>query len=218
MITARVQGLDANASSGDSDSLSTRRRRRSAEYYYDYATTPNPGPGPFPVYGSGTLYIIRHAETSGSVSPSGIGPKGIRRAEYIATIFDGSKYKAPKSIIAGHVSGTAQRMEDTVAPLAKKLGITIDTSIKVDDDEDGAHQAKRDLDHGTVLVCWWSYVVQFCAWLGPHCDNFSGNDSVLVVEIKDGKVTSMTLDAEGFVDPGFEDEMSEEFENAGAIV
>merc|ERR1712135_79985 len=81
-----------------------------------------------------------------------------------------------------------------------------------------AHQAKRDLDHGTVLVCWWSYVVQFCAWLGPHCDNFSGNDSVLVVEIKDGKVTSMTLDAEGFVDPGFEDEMSEEFENAGAIV
>jgi len=211
MLTVRAWASDVEVVSGDEASFT-------ANNYYDYATTPKPGYGPSPVYGSGTMYIIRHAETKGKKSPSGIGPKGIRRAHHIATIFDGSKYKAPKSIIAGRVSGTAQRMEDTVTPLAHKLGITIDTSVKVDDDEDGAHLAKRDLDHGTVLVCWWSYVVQFCAWLGPHCDNFSGYDSVLVVEIEDGKVTSMKLEAEGFSDHGFLDGMDEEFTNASAVV
>ena len=104
-------------------------------------------------------------------------------------------------------------MEDTVTPLAQKMGITIDTSVKADDDEDGVHQAKRDFDHGTVLVCWWSYVVQFCAWLCLHRDNFSGYDSVFVVEIEDGKVTSMKLEPEGLFDHGCQDGMGEEFTN-----
>ena len=72
-----------------------------------------------------------HNPPSGKKSSCGIGPKGIRRTHHITTIFNGIKYKAPKSINAGRVSGTAQRMEGTVTPLAQKLGITIDTGVKV---------------------------------------------------------------------------------------
>ena len=57
--------------------------------------------------------------------------------------------KRPIPSSRARVSGTAQRMEGSITPLAQKLGITIDTGVKVDDDEDGAHQAKRERDFGS---------------------------------------------------------------------
>ena len=52
----------------------------------------------------------------------------------------------------------------------------------------------------------------------PHCDNFSGYDSVFVLEVEDGKVTSMKLEADGSFGHGFQDGMDEEFTNACAVV
>merc|ERR1712107_832010 len=46
-----------------------------ANNYYDYATTPKPGYGPSPVYGSGTMYIICHAETKARSHPLASVPR-----------------------------------------------------------------------------------------------------------------------------------------------
>lgn len=164
---------------------------------------------------SGTIYVVRHADTNGAVKPYGINAKGLRRAEYMKSIFDGSVFEPPASIIAAQVKGKIQRMQDTVAPLAKHLGIQIDTTVGplVDDPywteqppKDAAKKALAALKDGPVLIAWWSYIKYLCKDLGHTCPggvtDFKGNDQVLVVTVKNGAVKSMTMENENFKDNG----------------
>lgn len=149
---------------------------------------------------SGTIYVIRHAETDGHSKDCGISAEGILRAEYLPSIFkNGGKFKAPATIIAFQVHGTkhGQRMEDTVTPLAKSLGLNITKGPTLIDDPNwtpapakaGAAQALAALNTGAVLVSDWSYVSVFCKELGKSCkhllkdgENFQGNDQVCLVQ------------------------------------
>jgi hypothetical protein len=156
---------------------------------------------------SGIMYVVRHADTSNHSSTCGINSKGVRRANYMKGIFNGSKFEAPKTIIAFQVRGKLQRMEDTVTPLAKSLGLNVTEgpTLEADDDDgeevptyEGAKQAIAALEKGVVLVADWSYIVVFCKALGHKCKNFVGNDQVLVVTLKDGVATNMKLETMGF--------------------
>lgn len=176
---------------------------RSSEFELDSASS-----------ASGTIYVVRHADTNGAVSPYGINAKGLRRAAYMTTIFDGNTFLAPASIIAASVPGKRQRMVDTVAPLAEHLGITMDTSITLLDNSDWSEQPCKDaakkamaaLSKGPVIIAWWSYIKYLCKDLGQKCpggvSDFKGNDQVLVVTVEKGDVKSMTMEKENFVDPG----------------
>merc|ERR1740117_2839787 len=132
----------------------------------------------------------------------------------MTTIFDGSVFEKPKSIIVARVAEKEQRMIDTVSPLAEHLGIEMDTSILIIDDpnwteqpcKDASKKAMAALKDGPVLIGWWSYIKYLCKDLGQKCPSgvtdFQGYDEVLVVKVENGKVESMKIENEKFVDPG----------------
>jgi len=147
----------------------------------------------------GTIYVVRHGEMDTSTHT--LNDKGQRRAEYLVSIFNGNKFEAPKSIIAGQVgskSTSHQRMQETVTPLANHLGITIDTGVSVEDDKAGAQAALKALSKGTVLVAWWSEISGLCKHLGHTCSDFEKYDQVRVIKVQNGKVVSIANMNEDF--------------------
>lgn len=160
---------------------------------------------------SGTIYVVRHAETKNHGHIHGINEQGLRRADNMVNIFDGSKFETPKTIIAASVTSKVQRMEDTVAALADHLNIKMDIVGPLEDDDskwtfkpcaDAARAAAASLHKGPVLISWWSYIKYLCKGLGQKCPSgktdFKGYDEVLVVTVRNGKVHSMEIANEGF--------------------
>jgi len=88
----------------------------------------------------GKVMLIRHAEKP--ASGNDLSAMGWRRAECIRDLFIGNSTITPKTIFAQKASRKdetipdSRRQIETVAPLARKLGYTIDnsfTSFEVDD-------------------------------------------------------------------------------------
>jgi len=163
---------------------------------------------------SGRIYVTYHAETFNKHQhfPLGIGPTGIRRANYMATLF--SKYgefDPPKTIIAAQTKEVnpprGQRMEGTVTPLAKSLGLkVIKGPLLLDDPEwtyipanKAARMALKALVNGTVLLSWWSYTEELCQQLGTSCKPFEEFGEMLVIEIEDSDVVSISRTTDGAV-------------------
>eukprot|EP00978_Attheya_sp_CCMP212_P047802 scaffold432507_cov71-Attheya_sp.AAC.1 len=164
---------------------------------------------------SGTIYMVTHSETSGySFPPHAIGPFGRKRAEYRTSLFNGSRFKAPNTIIAAQVVdkvGRGQRMEHSVVPIAKSLGINVTIGPTLIDTPKWTHEPAREaaqlaltsLSNGTVLISMWSFILEFCAQLGTHCENFNEPDDVITIEVQDGDVISVVRDVDDFVNIRF---------------
>ncbi|KOS46240.1 hypothetical protein ACN38_g2770 [Penicillium nordicum] len=104
-----------------------------------------------------TVYLIRHGEKP-SDGGNGLNAQGLERAQCLREVFGkNSEYnithimaQTPKS------NGKRARPHDTVEPLAKDLGLTVDTSCGRDDPD-----CVKDVVDGydgkglaNILICW----------------------------------------------------------------
>jgi broad specificity phosphatase PhoE len=108
------------------------------------------------------VLIIRHAEKPPDAAGSpDLSPRGKERARALRNLFRKSetrlkKLPTPDFIFATKDSANSKRPGETVAHLAKKLGLTVNAAYA---DEDFAKLAKELLSDPkyagkTVLVCW----------------------------------------------------------------
>ncbi len=101
-----------------------------------------------------TVYLIRHGEKP--IRGNGLSPQGITRSQCLVNIF-----RARSEYNIGHImaqkpkkSGSQQRPYDTVAPLAKSLNMTVDTSCERDDSACVANVVGNYTGRGNILICW----------------------------------------------------------------
>ncbi|KKA29066.1 hypothetical protein TD95_005257 [Thielaviopsis punctulata] len=101
-----------------------------------------------------TVYLIRHGEKP--KKGNGLSAVGVQRAQCLRTIFgDHSDYhighimaQKPKS------NGKQKRPFDTVKPLAKDLGLKVDTKCDRDDTDCVVNKIKNYTGKGNILICW----------------------------------------------------------------
>lgn len=119
-----------------------------------------------------TIQIIRHAEkpadtpppqgvdVNGNADPESLIPQGWQRAGGLATLFAPSRgpvapgLATPQTIFAAGVGkhSHSERPEETITPLADKLGLTIDSSFLKGDETSMVNAALAQT--GIVLICW----------------------------------------------------------------
>lgn len=107
------------------------------------------------------LFLIRHGEKPvEDKRATFLSPKGKVRAECISHIFNGEHerggmFESPKRIIAQPVGGghLSTRPVDTVAPLAQRLGLTIEQDCGPKDYDCIEDSVLRD-DIGPILISW----------------------------------------------------------------
>jgi hypothetical protein len=118
------------------------------------------------------IMIIRHAEKpttnpptngvtiSGTPDKDSLIPLGWQRAGALVTLFDpargplqNSDLATPQSIFATSTSDTeGNRPEETITPLAKKLGVT--PNISIANSQLDAIVTEAINSFGVVLICW----------------------------------------------------------------
>jgi len=148
---------------------------------------------------SATVYLIRHGEKDSKGCESSTG---LKRAANMYDVFK-SKFSLPSYVFAYKYSGSeCQRCKQTVDPIAKKLGVSVDF-------DHGAHNCKREwgsctkftsaikkeTSKGPVLVASEHGHIQYLAHdLGVPKDDIpywkgSDYDSVYVVTLSGDKAT-----------------------------
>ena len=179
---------------------------------------------------SGTIYLLTHGDPSEKVSPRGLGPVGQKHAEYIASVFNGTKYKAPSTIIAcqivdDEVPPAGQRMQETVQPLAEAIGIPLlvgptfvdEPGWTSDADVEAAKLALASLKNGTVAIAMWSFVEEFCYQLGTTCKNLDHGEFV-AIEIMDGVPVRATEATDGYIYNYIWEDLPETITNALSLL
>lgn len=102
------------------------------------------------------IYLIRHGEKV-SDDVVGLSADGRRRAQCLANLFSQGNKKVDAIITQDYKSdGRRIRPYDTVKPLARRLGLTIDHHCDRDDDDCAADTVAKAAKNGaqTILVCW----------------------------------------------------------------
>ena len=115
---------------------------------------PLPGGAELPA----TVLVIRHAEKL----PDGamdLAPAGFERARRLPKLFEGpgARFPKPQVIFATHESAHSRRPVETVTPLAKALGLTIDDSIANDDYAALAAKVLGGAYAGEVVLISWHH-------------------------------------------------------------
>lgn len=109
------------------------------------------------------IILLRHAEKPDDPADPSLSPKGRERAEALVSLL-GPKdapltRKAPiAALYATRITknGRSLRTRETLAPLAKKLGINVNTPYKSEEVEDLARDvlANATYEGKTVVICW----------------------------------------------------------------
>lgn len=110
---------------------------------------------------SATLLLIRHAEKPADPHEQSLSVAGQTRAQAYVAYFrnlmrDSQPLAAPTFLIAATDSRNSARSRLTLTPLARSLGLPIDSTVA---DQDFPELCKRLLDDrrydkATTLVCW----------------------------------------------------------------
>jgi hypothetical protein len=115
-----------------------------------------------PTYPARVL-IIRHAEKSTDVLSVHLNEDGKKRAGMLPKLFEKSDdrpepFPKPDVILAASDTKNSHRPSETVAPLAKALGLTVD-SVLASDDPDGAakHLFSTPKYSGKVILVSWRH-------------------------------------------------------------
>ncbi|HUK37053.1 MAG TPA: histidine phosphatase family protein [Vicinamibacterales bacterium] len=104
--------------------------------------------------GPSVIMLMRHAEDVGE-NDFNLSPRGYERAKALPKLF-ASRLPKPDVIIATRASKSSNRPMETVEPLARELGMSIDNRFRDDDFEILAHDLLTDQRYAgkVVLVCW----------------------------------------------------------------
>lgn len=107
------------------------------------------------------VLLIRHAEKPDDERVTGLGPVGKRRAAALPELFRKSEsrpdpFPTPDFIFAASASKRSDRSAETVAPLARALGLEVDTRFANEQHAELAALllSDRRYEGKTVLVCW----------------------------------------------------------------
>jgi hypothetical protein len=105
-----------------------------------------------------TIYLIRHGEKPGH-GLNGLNAAGVARAEALVHVFKAGAEFNIKHIIAQKPkqSGKRGRPRETVEPLAKSLGLTVDISREREEVKEVASDVLKYIKEdaaGDVLICW----------------------------------------------------------------
>lgn len=101
-----------------------------------------------------TVYLIRHGEKP--KHGNGMSADGIKRSSCLVDVFGAQSTYNIHLIMAQKPKsdGRRKRPYDTVHPLAKSLGLKVDTSCDRDDMKCVRNVIKKYKGRGNVLICW----------------------------------------------------------------
>lgn len=104
---------------------------------------------------SKTILIMRHAEKPDDPTDPDLSDAGFARAEKLASWVP-DRYPGVNFLFASSISKHSARPYETISPLAKKLGLPIDSTFA---DQDYAALANelmtvKRFDGAVVLICW----------------------------------------------------------------
>ncbi|PWN33471.1 uncharacterized protein FA14DRAFT_180117 [Meira miltonrushii] len=107
---------------------------------------------------SNKVFLIRHGEKPANHNVTGLSAQGEERAQCLRHVFGASSgYDIGYIIVEDYKSdGSRDRPYETVEPLAKDLGLTIDHHCSKDDTKCAKDSIKSyaDNNNGNILVCW----------------------------------------------------------------
>ncbi|KAH8714150.1 hypothetical protein BGZ61DRAFT_476266 [Ilyonectria robusta] len=105
---------------------------------------------------SPTVYLIRHGEKPDDDDITGLSTEGKERAQCLRSVFGASSsYNIGYIMAQAYKSdGSRQRPYDTILPLAKDLGLTVDTSCDRDDSDCVVDAVNDYSGSGNILICW----------------------------------------------------------------
>jgi phosphohistidine phosphatase SixA len=121
------------------------------------------------------VLLIRHAEKPADDDASvHLSPDGVKRAEALHRLFESAvdrsaPFPTPDVIFAARDSKHSHRSGETVAPLAKRLKLTVNANYKDEEFAAAAHEVLHNPKYAgkTVLVCWHHGMMpQLAAGLG----------------------------------------------------
>lgn len=121
------------------------------------------------------VILIRHAEKPADPAALHLSKEGEKRAKslvpFLTTDARVLQHGTPVALFAAKTTkhGHAQRTQETVAPLAKKLGLRVQTPYLSEDYRDLAHSILSNPKFlgKTVLICWvHESIPQLAAALG----------------------------------------------------
>lgn len=166
---------------------------------------PTPLPAQSPAPRPAQIILIRHAEKPADTTDPHLSPAGVRRAKrlvaFITTDPAMTKFGLPIAVFATQTTkhDDGQRTQETVAPLAKALKLTVQTPYL---GKDFAALAKLILANAafagkTVIICWnHEEIPQLAAALGvtPQPPKWKGSvfDLVYVISYHKGKAVLTT--------------------------
>ncbi|PHH64219.1 hypothetical protein CDD81_4833 [Ophiocordyceps australis] len=103
-----------------------------------------------------TVYLIRHGEKPDNDDDHTLSARGKLRAQCLRRVFGSNSDYDIQLIIAERrkKNGSQRRPYDTVAPLAKDLGLVIDQTCSKWHEECVADVVKKYRGPGNILVCW----------------------------------------------------------------
>jgi len=135
------------------------------------APTPVPGLAPARVAPQDVVMVIRHAEKpdgelpgvdeAGNEDDSSLTETGWQRAHRLADLFDPAQGTPPPGIVTPTLiyaagvtdDGEGQRTRETVAPLAERLGLPVETDYGRGDEKKLVERVTDD-EHGAILISW----------------------------------------------------------------
>jgi hypothetical protein len=158
-----------------------------------------------PVSRPAQIILIRHAEKPADPEDPHLAPAGVRRAgqlvSFIKTDSAMTRFGLPVAVFATKTTkgGNGQRTQETVAPLARALGLPVQTPFLNKDYAAIAKLILGDPEYAgrNVLICWnHEEIPQLAAALGvtPKPPKWKGSvyDLVYVISYHGGKATLAT--------------------------
>ena len=164
-------------------------------------TVPRQGPVSRPAH----VILIRHADKPADPRDPHLSEAGVKRAEQLVSFVTGdpamTKLGSPVAVFATKTTrdGNGQRTQETVAPLAKALGLRVQTPFRSKDYAALAKLVLEDPEYSdkTLLICWnHEQIPQLAAALGvspePRKWKASVFDLVYVISYRNGKTELTT--------------------------
>jgi hypothetical protein len=104
-----------------------------------------------------TVVLIRHCDKDESYSETHCTPKGVRRAAWLPSLFDGDRFEPPSYLYARKPEKprNVMRSIETLEPMSRTFGLDIDVHYGEKDNEELAEDVKKHLtSEGPVVVAW----------------------------------------------------------------